>query len=178
MRKLNFKNILKREEGFTLIELLIVIAVIGTLAVVLLIAVNPGEQLARTRDAGRQQGVGQLGRAMEAYAVSHNSTYIVPAATWITSLQTAGEISTVPAAITYGAGASACATNAQNGFCFNAGATGAAPMIVYAKLEAKASITKCTAPAIPWTVYSSQDGRGGTVCSAAEPAAGAQTFVP
>lgn len=177
MRKLKF-NIFKREEGFTLIELLIVIAVIGTLAVVLLIAINPAESLARTRDAGRQQGIGQLGRSMEAYAVGHNSTYIAPAATWITSLQTAGEISTVPAAIAYGSGTSACTTNAQNGICYTAGAAGAAPMIVYARLESKANNSKCTSPAVAWMVYSSQDGRGGIVCSQAEPAAGAQTFVP
>jgi prepilin-type N-terminal cleavage/methylation domain-containing protein len=39
--------------GFTLIELLIVIAILGVLAVVVLVAINPIEQLARTRDGGR-----------------------------------------------------------------------------------------------------------------------------
>lgn len=42
----NIKNF-----GFTLIELLIVMAILGVLAVVVLVAINPVQQLARTRDA-------------------------------------------------------------------------------------------------------------------------------
>ena len=41
------------KKGFTLIELLIVIAILGVLAVVILVAINPQEQLARGRGGGR-----------------------------------------------------------------------------------------------------------------------------
>lgn len=56
-----------RSRGFTLIELLIVIAVLGILAVIVLIAVNPAEQLRRGRDADRISTVTSLGRAVQAY---------------------------------------------------------------------------------------------------------------
>ena len=55
-------------KGFTLIELLVVIAVLGVLAAGVLVAVNPAEQLAKGRDAGRISGVAQLGRVMEGYS--------------------------------------------------------------------------------------------------------------
>src|SRR3990172_12613779 len=89
-----------KQKGFTLIELLIVIAILGTLAVVVLLALNPVQQLARTRDAGRFSGVTQLGHAVEAYATGNNGVYPAEAA-WATTLQNAGEIATVPAEIRY-----------------------------------------------------------------------------
>lgn len=171
----------KLRKGFTLIELLIVITILGVLAVVVIVALNPLEQLAKTRDAGRLSTVSQLGHSLEAYAVNNNSTYVAPAATWITSLVTAGEITVVPSAVAYGSGAAACATNAQSSYCYNSGAAGAAPMVVYARLEAKANTSRCAAGTPnAYAVYSSADGRGGIVCKAAgaEPATGAQVFLP
>jgi len=166
-------------KGFTLIELLIVIAVLGVLAVVVLIAVNPLQQLARGRDAGRVSAIGQLGRSAEAYAVSNNGVYVAENATWIASLVTAGEISVVPSVIAYTAGdASACSTNAQNSYCYNATtALGGAPAIFYARLEADSSNSKCSGTDVAYTVFSTADGRGGLVCSTLEPGPGNQTFV-
>ncbi len=68
MKKL-LKNLFKNslQKGFTLIELLVVIAVLGVLATIVLLAVNPGEQLARARDTSRIAGATQLGRALQAY---------------------------------------------------------------------------------------------------------------
>ncbi len=159
-------NILKRNlKGFTLIELLIVIAILGTLAVVVLLALNPVQQLARTRDAGRISTVTQLGHTIEAYATGNNGVYPVVAATWITSLVTAGEVSVAPAVVNYTAGAAvACGQNAQNGWCYNyVAATGA---VVFARMESNANISKCAANQAAWFVYSTAAGRGGGVCTA------------
>jgi len=57
--------------GFTLIELLVVIAIIGVLAAVILVAINPAERLAQSRDSGRKNDIGQLATALEA----HFTTY-------------------------------------------------------------------------------------------------------
>lgn len=165
------------KKGFTLIELLIVIAILGTLAVVVLLALNPVQQLARTRDSGRYSTVTQLGHAIEAYATSNNGVYPTANATWITTLTTAGEISVVPASIAYTAGGAVCATNAQNGWCYNyVAGTGA---ITFARLESNSNISKCGAGQAAWVVYSTAAGRGGGVCTAnaaTPPAVGLTVF--
>ncbi|NIT03538.1 prepilin-type N-terminal cleavage/methylation domain-containing protein, partial [Candidatus Saccharibacteria bacterium] len=46
--------------GFTMIELLIVIAVIGILAIAVLAAINPIEQINRGRDTGSRSDAEQL----------------------------------------------------------------------------------------------------------------------
>ena len=50
----------KLSKGFTMIELLIVIAVIGILAVAVLSAINPLEQIRRGRDTGSRSDSEQL----------------------------------------------------------------------------------------------------------------------
>src|SRR3990172_2573562 len=101
-KKEKFMTALKR--GFTLIELLIVIAILGVLAVVVLVAINPVQQLARTRDAGRKSSITQMGHAMEAYATTHNGRYTPETTAWADALVTAGELSVVPSPITYSVG--------------------------------------------------------------------------
>jgi len=54
-------------KGFTLVELLIVIAIIGVLAVVVLVAINPAEKLRQARDSGRKSDISQIATALEAY---------------------------------------------------------------------------------------------------------------
>lgn len=55
------------KKGFTLIELLIVIAIVGVLAAVVLIAINPAKRLAQARDSGRKNDVGQMAVASQAF---------------------------------------------------------------------------------------------------------------
>jgi type II secretory pathway pseudopilin PulG len=166
-----------------MIELLIVIAVLGTLMAVVVVALNPLQRLAQAKDVGRKSTVTQLGRALDAYAVNNSSAYVAENATWITSLVTSGDITTVPSAVAYSvSGISACSVNVQNGYCYKATtAAGGGPVVVYARLEATADNSRCAAatPAA-WTVYSSADGRGGIVCTAAAsaPVPGNQTFLP
>jgi prepilin-type N-terminal cleavage/methylation domain-containing protein len=172
-------KIRRREEGFTLIELLIVIAVLGTLAVVVLLALNPIQQLARTRDAGRISAVTQLGHSLEAYATSNNGTYVAENATWMTSLVTAGEIASVPSAIAYSiSGISACGVNAQNGFCYDATtAAGGNPVLAFARLEGNSNISRCSSAFSgtnrAYAVYSTALGKGGIACTTnADPTVG------
>lgn len=55
------------KKGFTLIELLIVIAILGILAIVVLSALNPIEQINKSRDAGNVSDAEQLLGATDRY---------------------------------------------------------------------------------------------------------------
>lgn len=160
--------------------MLVVVAIIGVLAVVIYLAINPAQQLARTRDAGRKSAISQLGRSLEAYATSHSGNYVPEDNTWITSLKNAGELSNLPAAIVPSiSGASDCSTNAQNGYCYNASdASGAGPIVAYASMESAAENSRCGTGKIAYFVWSTEDSRGGVVCSSSEPIPGPQTFEP
>lgn len=91
-----------RNKGFTLIELLIVIALLGALAVGLLAAVDPFEQLKKGGDTSTRNTVSEFYNAAIRYYASKNefpwSTVAMgPSAlntmsTYITSLSDAGEL--------------------------------------------------------------------------------------
>ena len=57
-------------KAFTLIELLIVIAVLGILAVAVLSAINPVEQINRSRDTGKRSDAEQLLSAIDRFYAS------------------------------------------------------------------------------------------------------------
>lgn len=171
-------------KGFTLVELLVVIAVLGTLAVVVLLALNPLQQLARTRDAGRLSTITQVGHALEAYAVNHDSTFPAQSATYLADLVTSSELQNIPTPPAYGLANTSFTCNngtAQTGsdICYMLTGNNA---IVYLAAEGDGNIHKCDAPlgvtaafGQAWFVYSTADGRAGLVCGG-EPTAGAQTF--
>lgn len=60
------------QKGFTLIELLVVIGVIGILAAVVLVAVNPGRQFASARDTQRRADLYSITNAIYQYAAENN----------------------------------------------------------------------------------------------------------
>ncbi|MBU1127395.1 MAG: type II secretion system protein [Patescibacteria group bacterium] len=60
----------KKNLGFTMIELLIVIAVLGVLAVAVLSAINPIEQINRGRDTGSRSDAEQLLSAVDRFYAS------------------------------------------------------------------------------------------------------------
>ncbi len=151
--------------AFTLIELLIVIAVLGVLAAVVLIAIDPLEQLARGRDSGVKQSVGQLGRAVQSY-YTVNQALPLANTSWITTLVNSGEIKIAPSSNV----APGCTGGGiQNNLCYKISGT---DFIVYTILESKSENTKpstCAAGTQRWYAYASGLGRAGTICQAGEP---------
>ncbi len=71
-KKEKFTLISKVREGFTLIELLVVIGIIGILAAIVLVAVNPGRQFAQARDTQRRSDLLQITNAVYQFAAEHN----------------------------------------------------------------------------------------------------------
>ncbi|MEZ7820853.1 MAG: type II secretion system protein [Patescibacteria group bacterium] len=70
---------LKNKKGFTIIELLIVIAIIGLLATISIVALNGARQ--KGRDAKRVGDIRQIQTALELYFNDQNSYPLVAAST-------------------------------------------------------------------------------------------------
>lgn len=66
---------LNHSQGFTLIELLVVIAVLGILAAVVMVAINPGQRTNEANDVKNKSEVGQVARALENYFTNNLGTY-------------------------------------------------------------------------------------------------------
>ena len=73
------------KSGFTLIELLLVIGIIGILAAVVIVAINPTKQLGDARNAQRRSDVKTILDACYQYALDHNGN--IPSGITTTSKQ-------------------------------------------------------------------------------------------
>ena len=69
----NKKNITKK--GFTLLEILLVIALLGILASIVLIAINPNRQLATGRNVVRLSAINTINNAVSEYTIKNRGAY-------------------------------------------------------------------------------------------------------
>ncbi|RJO59201.1 type II secretion system protein [Candidatus Parcubacteria bacterium] len=68
----------QKHKGFTLLEILLVVAAIGILAGIVILAINPSKQLADTKNAQRRSDVNTILNGIYQYAVDNSG--VVPAA--------------------------------------------------------------------------------------------------
>lgn len=79
----NLKTFFTNQKGFTLIELLIVIAIIGVLVTIVIIAINPAKAVNDARDSRRRSDLQQIKAAMQLY-YNDCKFYptVLPSGTW------------------------------------------------------------------------------------------------
>ncbi|MCK5461072.1 prepilin-type N-terminal cleavage/methylation domain-containing protein [Candidatus Gracilibacteria bacterium] len=80
-----------RNNGFTMMEILLVVAAIGILAGIVIVAINPGKQLGNTKDAQRSSNVNTILNAVYQYSIDNKGnlpTSITVTATEICSTGT------------------------------------------------------------------------------------------
>lgn len=65
----------KTKKGFTLLEILLVIAAVGILAAIVLVAINPNKQLEAARVAKRKSDINTLIKAIGQYSIDNNGQY-------------------------------------------------------------------------------------------------------
>ncbi len=84
----NFRR-LKSTTGFTLLEILLVVGIIAVLAGIVIVAINPGRQLAQTRNAERKSDIKQIKSAMEQFYIDKG---YYPASTTLSATTTLLEV--------------------------------------------------------------------------------------
>jgi len=62
----------KQKKGFTLLEILLVVAALGILAGIVILAINPGKQLGDTRDSQRAADVNTIINAIYQYSIDNS----------------------------------------------------------------------------------------------------------
>ena len=77
-RKTSSKKLFERLRAFTLIELLIVIAIMGILASIVIVAINPISQMGKAQDANRLHYANQLEPSAHTCVSPWTTMYISP----------------------------------------------------------------------------------------------------
>jgi hypothetical protein len=158
----------KKITGYSSVEIIIGTLVLLIFAGITLYVVNPTQLLLQKNDAERKKQVNELGVALISYAKSKNGVLPQSTNTWITIVESRGEIKEMPKAIPYTNSNALCKNNQQSGICYvTDGKQMPNSAIVYTKLESISENTHCdlSLGETAWYVYDMLSIRGGMVCT-------------
>ncbi len=150
-------------QGFTLLEILLVVAAIGILAGIVILAVNPAKQLADTRNAERKVDVNTISSAVYQYVIDNNGSF--PSA--IDSVATSSQVVGIA-----GSGCdTTCTATTTVAACANLGATLAPTYLVSIPTDPTSGSASNT------DYYINRDTNGRLVVGACDPEQGETIIV-